>query len=54
MSRSKERTPAPSDALTARDEKPPNSRGRGGFDARDVLAGRLNDATVAQAAEGRR
>jgi len=28
-------------------------RDRGGFDARDVRAGRLDDVTVAQAVEGR-
>ena len=30
------------------------TRGTDGFDARDVLAGRLDDATVSQAVEARR
>jgi len=54
MSRSKERTTAPSDASPASDEKAPERRGSGGFDARDALAGRLDDATVAEVAGERR
>ena len=54
MSQSNDPPRAPFDASPASNEKPPNRRGRGGFDARDVLAGRLDDVRLSQAAEGRR
>jgi len=54
MTQSNESPRAPSDRSEAGDEKPPNRRRAPRFDARDVLAGRLDDTTVSQAVEGRR
>ncbi|WP_158298368.1 hypothetical protein [Halorubrum sp. SD626R] len=54
MSRSKEPTHAPSGSSKPSDENPPDRRAGTHFDARDVLAGRLDGATVAQAVEGQR
>ena len=54
MTLPKEPPRAPVDRSEADDEKPPNRRRALHFDARDVLAGRLDDATVSQAVEARR
>jgi hypothetical protein len=54
MTPTKDSPRAPSDRSSASDEKAPNRRGSGGFDARDVLAGRLDDVRLSQAAGERR
>jgi len=54
MTPSKDSPRVPSEDTASGNEKPPNRRASAGFDARDVLAGRVDDTTVSQAVEGRR
>ncbi|WP_158294477.1 hypothetical protein [Halorubrum sp. GN11GM_10-3_MGM] len=54
MTPSKDSPRAPTGESTASDEKAPERRPAPHFDARDVLAGRTDAATVRQAVENRR